>query len=83
MVDERCQPLQSPPPRDRSQGGNRGMGRTRLSGKIHLGADAHGMPVRVAVTVGTTADYTQTVPFLGFTHALTLTEIHDFSRIMK
>lgn len=30
-----------------------------LNSKIHLAVDAHGMPVRVAVTAGTTADCTQ------------------------
>lgn len=30
-----------------------------LNSKIHLAVDAHGMPVRVAVTAGTIADWTQ------------------------
>ena len=37
------------------------MGRTKggLNSKIHLAVDAHGMPVRVVVTAGATADCTQ------------------------
>jgi hypothetical protein len=31
-----------------------------LNTKIHLAVDAHGMPIRVFITNGTTADYTQT-----------------------
>jgi transposase len=32
-----------------------------INTKIHLAVDAHGMPVRVVVTAGTTADCTQAV----------------------
>ncbi len=37
------------------------MSRTKrgLNTKIHLAVDAHGMPVRVLITQGTTADCTQ------------------------
>ena len=41
-------------------GGNEAMGRKKgLNTKIHLAVDAHGMPVRVIVTEGTTADCTK------------------------
>ena len=48
MVDDRCQSLQGTPP---CSGRKRG-----LNTKIHLAVDAHGMPVRVVITQGTTAD---------------------------
>ena len=56
MADDRCKPCK------RHQhaagiGGNEAMGRTKgLNTKIHLAVDAYGMPVRVIVTEGTTAD---------------------------
>ncbi|QOJ08993.1 IS5 family transposase [Nitrosomonas sp. H1_AOB3] len=43
-----------------ARGGNQDMNRTKgLNTKIHLAVDAHGMPVRILVTQGTTADCTQ------------------------
>ena len=44
-----------------AKGGNQDMGRTKggVNTKIHLAVDAHGMPVRMVVTAGTTADCTQ------------------------
>ncbi|MCP5132122.1 MAG: IS5 family transposase [Gammaproteobacteria bacterium] len=42
-------------------GGNQDMSRTKggFNTKIHLAVDAHGLPVRVLITQGTTADCTQ------------------------
>jgi hypothetical protein len=40
-----------------AKSGNQDIGRTK--GKIHLALDAHGMPIRVFITDGTTADCTQ------------------------
>lgn len=61
MADDRYQPLQSPSPCGRGQGRQSGYGphKRGLNSKIHLAVDAYGMPVRVAVTAGTTADCTQ------------------------
>src|SRR5271154_5918037 len=61
MADDRCQPLQSP-----SACGRRKRRQSRyepdkrgLNTKLHLAVDAHGMPVRIIITQGTTADCTQ------------------------
>ena len=35
-----------------------------LNTKLHLAVDAHGMPVRMIVTQGTTADCTQAIPLI-------------------
>jgi transposase len=47
-------------------GGNQDMGITKggLNTKIHLAVDAHGMPVRLFITSGTTADCTQASPLI-------------------
>ncbi|WP_446469439.1 IS5 family transposase [Xenorhabdus stockiae] len=44
-----------------AQGGNQDMGITKggFNTKIHLAVDAHGMPVRMVITSGTTADCSQ------------------------
>ena len=44
-----------------AKAGNQDMGRTKggLNTKLHLAVDSHGMPVRVCITSGTTADCTQ------------------------
>ncbi len=43
-----------------AEGGNQDMGRTKgLNTKIHLAVDVHGMPVRVLITSGPTADCSQ------------------------
>ena len=49
-----------------TRGGNQGKGKTKtgLNSKIHLAVDAHGMPVRVIVTAGATADCTQAVALI-------------------
>ena len=45
MVNDRREPHQGTPSRDRSK--------SRLNTKIHLAVDANGMPVRISVTKGT------------------------------
>ena len=37
-----------------------------LNSKLHLAVDSHGMPVRLAVTEGTVADCSQSLPLPGF-----------------
>ena len=61
MVDDRCKPYQGSSPcggsaRRQSRHGPHKRG---LNSKIHLAVDAHGNPVRMLVTAGTTADCTQ------------------------
>jgi transposase len=61
MANDRCQPHQSPSAcdrRTRRQSGHGGHKRG-LNSKIHLAVDAHGMPVRILITAGTTADCSQ------------------------
>ena len=60
MADDRRQPLQSPPPRRRSQRRKSGDEpyQRGLNTKIHLAVDAQGLPFRVLITQGTTADCT-------------------------
>ncbi|WP_436231520.1 transposase [Candidatus Methylomicrobium oryzae] len=61
MVDDRCQPHQSSSAcgrRARRQSGH-GSHKRGLNSKIHLAVDAHGMPVRILITAGTTADCSQ------------------------
>ena len=61
MADDRCQSHQSSPAcggGERRQSGHGGYKRG-LNSKIHLAVDAHGMPVRILVTAGTTADCSQ------------------------
>jgi len=61
MADDRRQPLQSPPTRDRGRRRQPGHEphKRGLNTKIHLAVDAHGLPIRVLITQGTTADCTQ------------------------
>ena len=61
MADDRRQPLQSPSSCGGCQGRqSRHVAHKRgLNTKLHLAVDAHGMPVRVVITEGTTADCTQ------------------------
>jgi len=42
---------------DRTKGGG-------LKTKLHLAVDAHGLPVRVLMTAGTTADCAQAAPLI-------------------
>ncbi|WP_409521164.1 IS5 family transposase [Methylomonas sp. MO1] len=61
MADDRCQSHQGSPA---CRGGKRrqpghGGHKRGLNSKIHLAVDAHGMPVRIFVTAGTTADCSQ------------------------
>ena len=61
MADDRRQPLQSASAcggSERRQSGHEPHKRG-LNTKIHLAVDAHGMPLRVVITQGTTADCTQ------------------------
>ena len=55
-----------------------------LNSKIHLAVDAHGMPVRVAVTAATTADWTQTAALIdGITARFLLTDLgYDSNEII-
>ena len=58
VADDRRQPRQGSPPCGgcgRRQPGH-GTHKRGLNTKIHLAVDAHGMPVRVIITAGTTAD---------------------------
>ena len=61
MADDRRQPLQSPPPRRRSQRRKSGDGpyKRGLNTKIHLAVDAQGLPVRIVITEDSRADCTQ------------------------
>ena len=70
MANDRCKSCQSASPCYRCSGRQSGHGGNKrgLNTKIHLAVDAHGMPVRVLVTSGTTADCTQALPLIeGFT----------------
>ncbi len=61
MADDRCQPHQGSSSRDRSSRWQPGYGAHKrgLNTKVHLAVDAFGMPVRVLITSGTTADCSQ------------------------
>ncbi len=61
MADDRRQPLQGSPACRRSQGWQSGHEphQRGLNTKIHLAVDAFGLPVRVLITQGTTADCTR------------------------
>ncbi len=61
MADDRCQPLQGSFSCHWGQGRKSGHEphKRGLNTKIHLAVDAHGMPVRIFITQGTTADCTQ------------------------
>ena len=47
-----------------ARGGQQGMGRTGLNSKVPLAVDAQGMPVRVLVTSGSTADCPQALALI-------------------
>ena len=61
MADDRCKPHQGPSPCGRRKRGNQDLARTKggLNTKLHLAVDAHGLPVKIIVTKGTTADCSQ------------------------
>ena len=61
MADDRRQPHQGPPSCSRRKRGNQDLARTKggLNTKLHLAVDAHGLPVKMIVTKGTTADCSQ------------------------
>lgn len=60
MADDRCQPHQGSPRCRRGSGWQPRHGgyKRGLNTKLHLAVDAHGMPIRVIITAGTTADCT-------------------------
>ena len=69
MAHDRCQPHKGSPTWNGCSGRQSGDGQNKrgLNTKIHLAVDAHGMPVRVSVTAGTTADCTQAITLIeGF-----------------
>jgi transposase len=61
MADDRRQPHQSASARGGSEGWKSGYEphKRGLNTKLHLAVDAAGMPVRILITQGTTADCTQ------------------------
>jgi transposase len=61
MADDRCQPYQGASARGGGEGRQPGYEphQRGLNTKPHLAVDAHGMPVRILITQGTTADCTQ------------------------
>jgi transposase len=61
MADDRRQPHQSTSARGGRKGRKSGHEphKRGLNTKLHLAVDAHGLPIRVVVTQGTTADCTQ------------------------
>jgi len=61
MVDDWRFPYQSPSPCSRRKRGNQSLARTKggLNTKLHLAVDAHGLPVKMIITGGTTADCSQ------------------------
>lgn len=61
MADDRRKPYQSSSARGRSQRreSSDGANKRGLNTKIHLAVDAHGLPLRVLITEGTTNDCTQ------------------------
>ena len=69
MVDDRCQLYQSSFPcggRAGRESGDRPYKRG-LNTKLHLAVDSHGLPVRLILTQGTTADCSQAIPLIdGF-----------------
>jgi len=67
VVDDRdAKPYQSSLPRIRRQRKEPRYGPYKggLNTTLHLAVDAHGLPVRVLVTAGTTADCTQAAPLI-------------------
>ena len=61
MADDRRQPHQSASARGGRKGWKSGYEphKRGLNTKLHLAVDAHGLPVRIVITQGTTADCTQ------------------------
>jgi len=61
VADDRCEPHQGAPSCGGGEGRQPRYGAYKrgLNTKLHLAVDAHGMPVRVLITAGTTADCTQ------------------------
>ena len=61
MAHDRRKPYKSPSPRKRRGRRQPGHGENKrwLNSEIHLAVDANGMPVRIHITLGTTADCTQ------------------------
>lgn len=61
MADDRCHPHQGASSRHRCPGmeSSHGSHKRGLNSKLHLAVDAHGMPVRLRLTAGPTADCTQ------------------------
>ena len=66
MVGGRCNALQGPSTCCRCQRRQSGDGEDKkgLNSKIHLAVDAHGMPVRIIATAGTTADCSQALALI-------------------
>jgi len=87
VADDRRQPHQGPSPRRRRKGGNQALARTKggLNTKLHLAVDALGLPVRMIVTGGTTADCSQAMALLdGFmTDALMADKAYDTNEILE
>ena len=66
MVDDRCQSYQGSSPCrwcPRGKSGN-GPHKRGLNTKLHLAVDSHGMPVRLILTQGTTADCSQAIALI-------------------
>jgi len=61
MDHDRRQPHQGPSPCSWRKRGNQTLGLTKggLNTKLHLAVEAHGLPIRLIVTAGTTADCSQ------------------------
>ena len=74
MADDRCQSHQGSPACGRCERWQPGHGAHKrgLNSKIHLAVDAHGMPVRILVTAGTTADCSQAAALIDGLDALHL-----------
>ena len=70
-----------------AKGGNQEMSRTKggLNTKIHLAADAHGLPVRIAVTEGTRADCKEALDLIDglCADALLADKAYDTNAIIK
>lgn len=66
MVNDRCQPYQSTPTCIWCKGWESvdGSYKRGLNTKLHLAVDAHGMPIRMLITDGTTADCTQAIELI-------------------
>lgn len=86
MADDRCQPHQGPSPRRGRKRGTQSLARTKggLNTKLHVAVDAHGLPVRLIVTDGTTADCTQAEALIdGFqASALLADKAYDINSLL-